>query len=238
MCVQTAIGFGAIVVSVTLGAHLVPLDRLLPLVVPVSLVQNFAIVVRQRSDVRWGLLVRRVLPLVGLGLGFSVAAVGPGRAAWLRPALGVLVLGLAALSLAEPAAAEAPADAGASEPGRGRRGGGIASAAALLAGGVVQGLLATGGPLVVWGLAREALDRRALRATLGAVWAAMNVVLVASMVADGRIDGASAVHSAWLLAPAGVGGLVGELVHGRLDEATFRRAVWVLLGAAALPLLW
>jgi uncharacterized protein len=228
MSVQTAIGFGAILISVTFGAHLLPLEALLPLVVPVSLVQSAAIVARHRRAVRWRLLLRWVLPLVGVGLGASVALIGPGRAPWLRPALGVLVIGLAALSLSEDGD---PAET--SPPGAR-----AASGAALVAGGVVQGLLATGGPLVVWGLARERLDRHALRATLAAVWAAMNVVLVGAMVTDGRIDGASALSSSALLVPAGLGLALGEAVHGRLDERTFRRAVWVLLGAGALPLLW
>ncbi|MEZ4236888.1 MAG: TSUP family transporter [Myxococcota bacterium] len=223
MGVQTALGFGAILVSVTLGAHLLPLDRLLPLIVPVSLVQSSVIAVRHRSHVQGALLLRRVLPLVAVGLGVGVVLVGPGQAPWLRPALGVLVLGLAALSL--------------TEDGQVPEGGGLGSAAALVAGGFVQGLLATGGPLVVWGLARHRLDRHALRATLAVIWLSMNVVLVGAMVADGRIDGASLGRSAALLVPAAAGLGVGELVHGRLPERGFRRAVWVLLGLAAFPLL-
>ena len=223
MTVQTAIGFGAILIAVTFGAHLMPLEQLLPLAVPISLTQSFLVAARHRRHVAASMMIRRILPLVGAGLLVGVLGVGTGRAAWLRPALGALVLGLAALSWSDDEARPA--------------GSPLAARAALVAAGFIQGLLATGGPLLVWGLAREGLDRNVLRATLSAIWVCLNTVIVAAMVADGRIDGAAAARIGFLLLPAGVGLLLGEAIHGRLDERTFRKGVWTMLGLAAIPLL-
>lgn len=222
--VQTAIGFGMMLVAVTLGAWAVPLEQLLPVLLPVSMVQTGLVVLRHPQRVDVGRLLRQMLPWMALGASAAAIGIGPGRAAWLKPGLGVVVVGLAAIEL--------------------RRGGEPAprrpwqTPAALVAAGVLQGLFAVGGPMAVWALGREDLDRHRFRTTLAALWFLVNTVVVGSMVWDGRVNPQSMGTSAALVVPALVGLGLGELAHDWLDEARFRRILWGLLAVAGLPLIF
>ena len=58
--VQTATGFGAMLVCVTLGAQLIGLEEVIRLMVPLSFLQTGYIVIRHRDGIDWGLLLKRV----------------------------------------------------------------------------------------------------------------------------------------------------------------------------------
>ena len=80
--VQTAIGFGSTLICVTFGAQLIGLQEAIHLVVPISFLQTGYIVIRHRDGIEWRLLLSRVLPLMGVGMGFAfllLARVGPAR---------------------------------------------------------------------------------------------------------------------------------------------------------------
>lgn len=221
--VQTAIGFGSMLICVTLAASFWPVLELPPLLIPLSLTQTSLIVLRHRAAVDRRLLFRRVLPVMGLGMAGGLAIAGTAEAPWVRPALGAMVLVLACRELWRSRSAAPPSWG--------------VSMGALLGAGVVHGVYATGGPLLVWALGREDLDRHTFRATLTAVWQVLAAVLIAVFVARGQIDGASATRSALLLVPMGLGIVLGERLHDRIEEDRFRTAVWVLLALASIPLL-
>ena len=61
-------GFGSMIIAVTLGMHLYPIETLLPVLVPLDVLLNMYIVIRHHKQVERGLLVRRILPLMGVGL--------------------------------------------------------------------------------------------------------------------------------------------------------------------------
>ena len=219
--VQTAIGFGSMVVAVPLAAYFLPVDRVAPLLLPVSLLQTVWIATRHRSGIVAPLLLRRVAPWMLVGMLPAAWFVGADVAA-LRPLLGAIILGLAARELL-----------GVSAPPRSE----WTANAAIVAAGFVHGLFATGGPPLVWALARASLDKHQFRATLAAVWVLLNTILVSVMVVDGRITAASALTSASLLPAAAAGIALGQQVHARVDEARFKRVVWAALAVAAAPLL-
>lgn len=226
VAVQTAIGFGSMLICVTLGASVWAVPELIPVLIPLSVVQTGYIVARHRRRIAWRLLLRWVLPLMGLGLVASVVLVGAVDRPWLKPALGALVLALAARELVR-------AWRGASE--------GTppvwASALALVAAGVVHGIYATGGPLLVWALGRQPLDRGTFRTTLTAVWLILNLVLIVAFVVRGQLTEVSMLRTAGLLVPMGLGIVLGELLHAWVDEDRFRLVVWILLAVAAVPLV-
>lgn len=224
--IQTAIGFGALLVCVTLGAWFVPVLELPVLLIPVSLMQTTLIVARHRDKVDVDLLTRRILPLMFLGMAGGVWLSSRVEDAWVRVGFGALVFALAVRELwrlwvDRPAPAPAPA----------------VSIIAMLVAGAVHGLTATGGPLLVWALGRTDLDKSTLRTTLTAVWLVLGLALVAVFASQGRMTAASLGRSATLLVPTLFGVAVGEWLHHRVDDAFFRRAVWVFLTVAALPLI-
>lgn len=220
-CVETTLGFGATVVAVSLGALLVDVRLLLPAFVPLNIALSLLIVARDRAHVDRRLLLRRVLPAMAVGLPVGMFAFSALDAELLRRVLGVVVVALALRELF----------------GLGRRASGTVRAAALVAAGAVHGALGSGGPLVVWSLGDRTDSPRAMRATLSALWLALNLVLVAGYAWQGRLDAQSARGSALCAGGLVVGALAGELLHRRVDAARFGRAVWVALAVIGTLLL-
>jgi uncharacterized membrane protein YfcA len=225
--VEAATGFGATVIAVSLGVHLFPLDALLPVLVPLGLVLSASIAWRERAHTDRRLLARRILPLMGLGLAFGIAAFERASAGALQRAFGAFVVAVAALELwrgraAAPAARPLPP---------------LASSAALLGAGVIHGMFSTGGPLLVWALGRTPIAKRAFRATLSTVWLLLGSALSGAYALRGHLDAASLGATAALLPALGAALLLGDRLHHRLDEARFRRAVYALLLATGLTSL-
>lgn len=226
---QTAAGFGAVLISLTLGAQVFAIPRLLLVVVPLSLVQCGYVAVRHRGAIDWRLLGGRILPFMGIGViaGLSLAPHIGGN--WLRLIFGALVL---LLSLCEIAALFGPR---AGEP---RAILGEGPLAVLLVGaGIMHGVYAIGGPLLVYAADRSGMSKAAFRSTITVVWIPLNVILAASYLYNGAYDGA-ALHDLGIAAlglPLGI--LLGERIHHRIDPRRFRLVVFTLLAGAAVALL-
>lgn len=226
---EAATGFGSIVIALTLGAQLYPVPALLPLLVPLSVMLTTWVVLRNRQHLDRTLLFGRVLPRMGVGLvlGFGIfLSVSTG---WLTTGLGVLVIAVATLELARElsgAAAQA------------RPLGPVEFTGATVGAGVMQGAVASGGPMLVYALGRLGLPKARFRATLACVWLALNSALVVSYVATGRLDGRTAPYVV-LLVPVVIAALAfGNWLHHRLDEVAFRKLVLGLLGVAGLALVF
>jgi len=225
---EAAAGFGATIITLTLAAHLMPVDAILASFVPVNAALSALLVWRGRAAVDLGVLRRHVaaVMLPGMLAGMALAGLGGERA--LRATFALFVVALAAVELARlrPGVASAPAALPA--PAR---------VAALLGAGVIHGLFASGGPLLVYVVGRELPDKARFRATLSAVWLGLNTVLIARGVASGAMNGATFARSALLLGPLAIGFAVGQRVHDRLDPVRFRVGVFGLLLLAGLALL-
>ena len=226
--VQTAIGFGSTLICVTFGAQLIGLQEVVQLVVPISFLQTGYIVIRHRDGIEWRLLLRRVLPLMGAGMGFAFLLLTRVGGPWLGLAFGLMVLALSARDLHQLRAASPVVD----KPIRP-----LASIAALFGAGIVHGIYASGGPLLVYAVGREGLTKKAFRSTLSMVWILLNSILVTRFALSGDYD-RSVIIDVLLLVPAvPLGVLVGEWVHHKVDERSFKVAVLVLLIAAAISLI-
>ena len=225
--VEGALGFGSTVVTVTLGAFLVPIDMLLPAYVPANIVLSVSIVARTYRDVDARMLFRRVVPLMVLGMPFGMLALRVLDGAVLVRVYGVMIVVLAIIELA----ARLPS------PSR------ALGNALLFAAGTVQGAFGTGGPLTVFVLGKELTERpdaaagkRAFRATLCLLWLILNVVLVIGFAIDGRLTAESGRTTLWLVVGLAFGIVVGELVHRRLAPERFRVVVWGMLALAGTAL--
>ena len=226
--VQTAAGFGAGLVVVTIGANFIELPRLLALLLPLSVVQTGWIVLRDRQSVDLRTLYARVVPFMGVGVGggYLLAGMVTGEPV-VKQLLGLFVMVLAARELWRLSARRTEAAVGSS----------AASTAALVGAGVVHGIYATGGPLLVYALGREGLDRVRFRATISAVWLIMNVVLVTTFALEGRYSGSVLGQLGVLALALPLGMLAGERVFAGVDERTFKWGIYGLLGLAGIPLM-
>lgn len=216
--VEGALGFGATIVAVTLGAFVVPIHELLPVFVPLNMILSASLVARGRRHVDLRFLLWRALPLMAVGLPLGMIAVRVVDAAAAARVLGAFVVVLAAFELV-------------------RRPLPLPSPVLLLLGGVVHGAFGTGGPLAVAAAGRTLDDKARFRATLSALWLGLNVVLVAGFAVDGRLTPASAGTSLLLAGGLLAGMVLGEVLHRRVPARAFRVAVWIGLAVAGLALV-
>ena len=220
---EAAMGFGATVVAVTLGALFVPVEIILPAFVPINLILSTAIVLRSSASIAWRVLLVELAPALGLGCAAGIAAFRFGAHEAEKLLFALFVVGLALVELRGVRREALPLS---------RR----ARVALLLLGGVVHGLFGSGGPMVVYVLRRRIADKRAFRATLAVVWIALNAALLASYATMGllrRETGELCCALGLALVPALA---LGELLHRRLDATRFQLAVCrlLLLGGVAL----
>jgi uncharacterized membrane protein YfcA len=192
-------------------------------------VQLGYVALRDHDGILWKLLLGRVLPLMLTGMAIAFLFLGGIQSAWLGVAFGLMVFVLSArelqrLRVADPAALGVPI----SRP---------KSIAALLGAGVVHGIYATGGPMLVYALGREGIDKKGFRSTLSVVWIVLNVVLVTRFAIGGAYTRGMLLDVGLLLFAVPVGIAAGEWIHHRVDERRFKTAVFVLLLAAAVSLI-
>jgi len=217
-----ATGFGSAVLSLTLAVHFFPIDFLVPMLIPLNLVLYGYLALRHRAEVERSLLLKRILPLCGLGMPLGWLVFQLGDSQQLKFAFGLFVLALALFEIARTLRRSAPADR-TSAPG---------GPLWLLGGGVVMGLWVSGGPLIVYWTSYALRDKGRFRATLSALWLLLNLALLVAHLASGRLDLEVARTSALLLPALAVGAAIGEALHGRLGERGFRMLVYLVLAAA------
>jgi uncharacterized membrane protein YfcA len=226
--VQTATGFGAMIVAVTFGALVLEIETIVAIAVPLSIVQNIWIAARHHDGIDRRLLFITILPVMGTGMvaGFLMSEAVAGNA--LRVAFGVLVLLLASRELWVSFHDDAP------QP---KPLGRLGTAASILGAGILHGIYATGGPLLVYAIGRLELGKHAFRSTLTSVWLLLNLVLTGMLVYAGRISTETITVSALMLPSVPIGLVVGQIIHDRVDEQLFRRLLFGLLAIAAIPLI-
>lgn len=224
--VEAVAGFGGTVLALSLGARWFTIEQLLGWFLPINLILSTTLAVRGRRSIEGHLLATRILPMILIGLAGGTAlawVVDAQRARALFAGL-VIVVALAELGGHLRAGERRP------PPPTIQRG-------LLLGAGVIHGLFATGGPLAVAVIARLITTKAALRATLAVMWLTLNVIVLARLASRGHLTATTLTVSALLL-PAMLTGLgVGELVHHRVSEHGFRRAVAVLLLVTGVLLL-
>lgn len=226
--VEAAAGFGATLITVTLGAHLLPIDAVLATFLPVNLALSAYVAGRHRRLIAWRLLLGGILPWMGLGLALGMALSWLKGETWLKVVFAAFVVALAAVELWRMRRA-GDAGSGALRPS--------IRAGVLGAAGVIHGLFACGGPMVVYVAGREVQDKGAFRSTLSALWLVLNTALCVSYAAGDQITAATLGRSAALVAPLLLGIIGGEWAHARAPERRFRVGVFALLLVAGAALL-
>jgi uncharacterized membrane protein YfcA len=106
-----------------------------------------------------------------------------------------------------------------------------------LASGILTGLFGTGGPPLILHYRLSGMEKAAFRGNLMAIFLLMTTVRVPSYAAFGLIT-APRMWSALAVLPAViVGALIGNNIHLRIEEATFRRLVSAALVVIGILLL-
>ena len=223
---QAMSGFGSTILALTLGVHLYPIDVLLPVLVPLDMIVNMYIVARHHRHISRPYLFRSILPAMGIGVLAGIIAFHYIEGDLLKKLFGVLVILLSTRELF-----------------RLRRNrqekivlSDLKAAGLIFSAGVVHGIYASGGPLLIYALSRLNLTKSVFRSTLGAVWFFFSVMLTASYLIGGKFTAQSLKFVLILLPMILLGILLGERLHHRVDEYRFKIFVFGVLLLAGLSI--
>ena len=226
--VQTMTGFGFVVIALALASLWLPVGVLVPVLATLSALLSASIVFKNRHQVNWAVLLKRIAPfmLVGMVAGYYAAKLlSPEH---LRPMLGALVVMVASRELLRLNRITVVQS--------GETQSKLVNAWLLLS-GVVHGLLAIGGTVLVIAVANMPLSKSEMRTTLASVWVLLNAVLIVVFTLDARMAAAMPTV-AWMLPALACGLLLGEYAHRAVDERRFRQAVFASLLLVGLLLVF
>ncbi len=221
--IEAITGFGSLVIALALGALLLPVPELLPVLVPLNVLMSGFLTWRNRQHIDRALLLKVILPLMlgGTLLGYLLQN---GLADnLLKLLLGLLIVWFACR-----------------ESWRLWRGTSVQphsrwlNRVLTLGAGISHGLFASGGPLLVYAMAGTTLDKQRLRASMLCVWFTLNSSLTLLLWAQGRL--AQGQQLLWFIPLLVIGVLVGEYLHHRVNEQRFRQMVYGLLAVTGVLL--
>lgn len=218
---QAAIGFGAMVIAMTLSALIYPVTTLLSWFVPLVILLSAYLLIRHHDHIDWRLFFRRILPGMGVGMVLGQALFYSLNTDILKTALGALVMFLAGRELWR----------------RNQTPRSVPLLPWTFAAGVVHGIFATGGPLLVYALNAQSLDKATFRSTLTVVWMVMALVLAGSYLSSGQLGADDLPQIGILAAVLPLSILAGEWLHRRINPERFKTAINLLLVFCGLVLL-
>ncbi len=222
--VYVLLGFGAGLIAVGTMALLLPeLQDAVVLLLLVNLPAELWVVRSSWRRISWrGVLVIFIGVAIGIPLGTWWLRWGD--ASFLLIVLGVFLVAVGGVFLI----IRAP---------RGRRVPPLAAAPVGILSGILTGLFGTGGPPLILYYQLQGIDKAAFRGNLMAIFLLMTTVRVPSYAVFGLIT-APRLWSALAVMPAVVvGALIGNSIHLRIEESTFRRLVSAALLIIGILLL-
>ncbi|MDQ2779107.1 MAG: sulfite exporter TauE/SafE family protein [Pseudomonadota bacterium] len=216
-------GFGSSVIAVPLLVHVFPLRFAVPMMLLFDLCAGALLGLRNRKRLNLAEL-KRLLPILCVGMlgGVLVLARAPER--WLLPLLGLFLIVFALWSLLRRGT-PAPISVRWAVP-------------AGLVGGAFTALYGTGGPIYTVYLARRIADKVELRATIGVLIFSTALVRLLLFSAEGFYGQQGLLSLALVLMPCAlVGFAVGSVLHARIPTARAVQVIWILLIASGASLL-
>lgn len=219
-------GFGCTVLALPFVVALIGVQKGVILLAIIAWLLALYIAIRHRGSINFrefGVIVA----CAGIGLPVGIYAFSEISAGALKKVLGAFIVIAAGVSLFRAR--------------KGSREGGTTLPIyhpLLVLGGAVHGAFASGGPFIVLYASKKLRDKAQFRATLCLLWATLNTLLMITYAGKGLLDG-EILGLVLAMMPFLVAGIiVGERVHGHVNEDMFRKVVfWVLLCVGVIMVL-
>ena len=214
--IQAMTGFGSIIIAVTLGSFFFPIKSILPVLVALDLLLNSYILSRYFKKIDFSILFKKILPAMSVGFIIGQIIFNTVGAESKR-LFGATVTLLALFELYNFYKKH--------EKTLSRN----ATIAWLFVAGIIHGIYASSGPLVVYVIGKLGLDRTTFRSTLDGLWVIMDVLLIISYLSTGLVTSTTVINFLYLLPVILLGLVVGELLDHRVNERTFKGVIYYLL---------
>lgn len=223
--IEAMSGFGSIVIALSLGALLLPMEVMLPTLVALNVLTSSWLVWQHRAHVDKALLWRRILPAMLAGTVAGALLRDQLPAVVLKSGFAVLILwfALRELWLVHHQRVRPPHRE-------------VVTQGLIGSAGITHGLFASGGPLLVYALVGSGIGKAPFRATLITVWLSLNGVLLAMFLWQGRVADVLWPTAAYVPVVV-VAVWLGNRLHHGLDEQRFRQQVFRLLALVGALLL-
>ncbi len=222
---ETILGFGATIIALSLGIHIFPLQKLIPTLVIIGLLQSAWLVTRWFHYIKWHILWRHILPVSGAGMIVGIVSREFASEGQLRLILGSFIIVISVLELVYLFSKMA-------DRGELRW---YYRFPLLLAGGIFHGLFATGGPLIVYYASRQLQRQENFRATLSTLWLILNTVLLIGFAVAKQIGLENMKTTALVLPGLAIGIALGNFI--RVNEFIFKVMTYIVLFFGGLFLL-
>lgn len=224
--ISTATGFGTVVLAIPLCSLVLDLKLVIPLLAVMSTLNASFMVLREFAHVDWREF-RRILLWVGAAFPIGNYAFHVLPVPILKFLLGIFVTCVAVHGLWRIYQRQ-PRTPWNRHAGR----------AILIAGGIVQGAVAAGGPLVVTYAQHEIEEKRAFRATMFLVWAVFNFMFAVSYFAGPDRNSAVLLLALCCIPVMPLGMWLGQKLHDAASEVFFQVLVSCTLLLSGISLLF
>ncbi|MFI3168078.1 MAG: sulfite exporter TauE/SafE family protein [Bacillota bacterium] len=105
----------------------------------------------------------------------------------------------------------------------------IGGCACLFCGGIIHGVFAAGGPLVVVYGANKFETKEIMRASFSALWVVINTVMLAINISNGKITTATVTKAVWAFPAVVLSIFVGKWISTKISQKTFLTIIYVVL---------
>jgi len=96
----------------------------------------------------------------------------------------------------------------------------------LFAAGIVHGLFSSGGPLAILYTAKALPEKKQFRATLCLLWATLNTIIIITYFVKGTLTKSVGITTAEMLPFLVIGIIIGEKIHNKVSEVTFKIVIF------------
>ncbi len=219
--VQSLTGFGGPLIAMPLGISVVGVELAKPVITFCAWLSAAVIAVRNHKSI----VYRELFKMSGVMIVFMIAGLWlftNVKLSFLQIAYGIVVICIGLKKLFLPSEKPVPK---------------WMAALAICLAGVMQGLFVSGGSFLVIYAIGAIPEKQRFRATLSAVWAVVNILLLVSYALDGSFTRPVLSAGALGLIPLSAAVVCGSLLAGKMKQKVFLTGAYILLVISGAVLL-
>lgn len=219
--VQAVVGFGGTMLAMPLAIMLVGLDLSKPVMTIVAWITGVVVLVTEYKHINWRELFKMTAVML-IGVVGGVLVTGKVKLNFLLILYAIVIILVGAKKLFFPSK---------KEPSKAVQNISLAIA------GVMQGLFVSGGSFLAVYSVATIKEKREFRATVNAVWALLNIIMVITMGVGGSITKEVLLWSAIAVVPTLVAIWLGGMLTKKVKQQTFLKVIYVILIVSGTVLL-
>lgn len=211
--VQALVGFGGTLLSMPLGILLKGLALTKPVLTIAAWITGVVVLATEYKYIQWREFLK-MTAVMAVSVLIGLWATGRVQLNFLLIIYALVVAGVGFKKLFFPSTKEASP---------------VVQNICLAIAGLMQGLFVSGGSfLVVYAVARLK-EKREFRATVNAVWAFINLIMIATYAVSGSLTRDVITMSALSVIPTLIAIWLGGLLTKKVNQATFLKVIYVVL---------